>query len=304
VGTRVREYWRSLVEHPIVRLELRRVRRKRWWPRRRFFLFYPALLGAALGCVVVVALGDVGDRLPVYLDFLDPAGSRVAALVAAVPSVCLANALAWLLAAILPWIVPALTAPAIARERELGTLDLLRVTLLGERSIVLGKLGACLLRLWPGLLALALLAPFQVVWVAGARLITVTDPTALLVTPQLDLKWSWILLLAVYSSLGLIKPWSDLAFHAAIGLFVSVVARSSGVAVAVAYASVIVARFSLWLGLMLVSSMGVLWSDLSESALPGLDWVSLALEVVGPLLVEAVGAALLIWAAIWWLKRA
>jgi len=42
------EHWRAMLDHPILRLELRRIRRKRWWPGRRFFLFYPVLLGQTL----------------------------------------------------------------------------------------------------------------------------------------------------------------------------------------------------------------------------------------------------------------
>jgi ABC-type transport system involved in multi-copper enzyme maturation permease subunit len=42
----------------------------------------------------------------------------------------------------IPFIAPGLTSGAIAAEREHGTLDLLRTTLLSARSLVLGKLGA------------------------------------------------------------------------------------------------------------------------------------------------------------------
>jgi len=320
VGAGMRACWRSFLRdcadcfnpcnprHPIVRLELQRIRRKRWWPGRRLFLFYPVLLGAALGCGLVAALGELAGGLPGDWDLLDPVGSQVAALVAGVPSVCLVNVLAWLLAFILPWMAPALTAPAIARERELGTLDLLRVTLLSERSIVLGKLGACLLRLWPGLLTLALLAPFQLVWVAGAGLTTVSDPMALLEAHELNLEWSWMGLLAASSLIGLVRPWGDLAFHAAIGLFASAVARSSGVAVAAAYAVAIAARMFLWLGRTLFSTMGtLLWFDTSLSnsvtGLPGLGLGIPVLLSAGTLLVDVIGAAVLIWAATWWLKR-
>jgi hypothetical protein len=66
-----------------------------------------------------------------------------------------------------PALAPALAATMISGERERGTLDVLWATMLTERSIVLGKLGACLMRLWPGLLALLLVFPTYAVWVVN-----------------------------------------------------------------------------------------------------------------------------------------
>jgi len=282
-------YWKIL-DHPILRLELRRIRRKRWWPGRRFFMFYPALLGAALGYGLVVALSD-------------SASVQVAALVTGVPMVCAVTVVNGLLSFALPWIAPALTAASIVHERELGTLDLLRATLLTERAIVLGKLGGCLARLWPGILALALLAPFQLVWVGASGGSSYLPLLTLDFTSIAQLPWAWLVLIGVA---GVLRPWADLALYAAVGTFASVPARSSGVAVAISYGAIIVIRVSLSLVTSLLS--------VAMMAIPGgangvsgflLDDVLMipALTSLGRVVIEFVGAALLVWGAIAWLKR-
>jgi hypothetical protein len=291
---RIRVLWQSILDHPILCLELRRVHRKRWWPGRRFFMLYPAALGAALGCGIAFVLGDLLK-------------TRLAAVVSAVPAACLLSGLAWLLGFALPWIAPALTAAVIARERELGTFDLLRTTLLTERSIVLGKLGGCAVRLWPGVLALVLLTPFQVAWAFGgvASGFSGLPLLALLAAqPGFDIAqlWAWLLLAGVA---GLLKPWSDLAFHAAVGLVVSVLSRSVGVALAISYGAILAVRAMAWLATSLL--LPVL---LALVASPGLGEPYMAYALVGPglaslavVIAEMVAGLLLTWAAIWWLKR-
>jgi hypothetical protein len=299
------ERWKTVLDHPILRLEMRRIRRKRWWPGRRFFMFYPALLGAALGYGVTLALSD-------------SLGVQLMALVSGVPVVCLVSVVTWFLSFALPWIAPALTAATIARERELGTLDLLRATLLTERAIVLGKLGGCLARLWPGLLALALLSPFQVVWMAGSSLFAIPSSLNVLTMStgfdalMMDTDfakwqtWTLVLLLAILTVVsGLLKPWCDLALNAAIGLVVSTLASSSGVAIAVSYGVILVVRVTLWLG------TSILWPLLALlistiQAMPEPEVMVVIMPALVPLLIvliESVGAVFLVWGAIWWLKR-
>jgi len=289
---RVTERWQGLVDHPIFRLELRRIRRKRWWPGRRFFAFYPALLGAALGYGVILALSD-------------SPGVQVTALVTGVPAVCLLSVLTWLLAFALPWIAPALTAASIVRERELGTLDLLRATLLTERSIVLGKLVGCLAQLWPGMLTLALLTPFQLVWVGGSGLSSYLP--ALTTDPVSVAEWPWVWMV-VAGVAGWLTPWASLALHAAVGLFVSALARSSGTAIALSYGAVIVLRVSLQLATSLLSvalTMAPAVATDMSGPMPGQAVVMMpALTSLGTVLVEFAGAALFVWGAIWQLKRA
>ena len=42
---------------------MRRVRRRAWWPGRRFFLFYPVVLGIAIGYGVVLAVNHSLDMV-------------------------------------------------------------------------------------------------------------------------------------------------------------------------------------------------------------------------------------------------
>ena len=302
---RARVRWQSILDHPILRLELRRIRRKRWWPGRRFFLFYPVVLGAALGCGVIVALSvGLGDLFE-PLGFLNPFELQLAALVTGVPVVCLVSVAASLLSFALPWIAPALTGAAIARERELGTLDLLRATLLTERSIVLGKLGGCLARLWPGLLALLLLAPFQLLGVSASGLLFGQSSLIMLAGMGTGRTWLWVILAGVS---GWLKPWGDLALNATIGLFASALARTSGAAIAITYGAIIVTRATLWLMSSILSSvlMVLLLSDPMESGGVSMEYGMLVSGLIplATVFAEIAGAALLVWAAIWWLKRA
>ena len=275
-----------MLDHPILRLELRRIRRKRWWPGRRFFLFYPVLLVATLGYGIILALSDSPEV-------------QLAARVTGVPAVCLLSVGTSVLGIALPWIAPVLTAATIARERELGTLDLLRVTLLTGRSIVLGKLGGCVARLWPGMLALALLAPFQVFSVVGSGLLNLfpwlgTDPMF-----NVGRSWVGVVLLGVAEVL---KPWGDLALHAAVGMFVSVLCRSSGTAIAVSYGAILVLRVVLWVGQTLFYGLGALWFVSVTPAAPQMLVVP-GLASLAIVLVEVVGAVLSVGAAAWWLER-
>jgi hypothetical protein len=304
---KARERWQAILDHPILQLELRRVRRKRWWPGRRFFLFYPALLGGALGCGVAAALSALLEKLSLPISGF---ATQLAALVTGLPVVCVVGVASSLLTFALSWIAPALTAATIAHERELGTFDLLRATLLSERSIVLGKLGGCLVRLWPGILTLALLTPFQLMVVTGGGLlgspITLTMVVGSVSSPEGLLAW-WLLT----GLTALLKPWCDLALYAAVGLFVSTLARSSGMAVAVSYGAIIALRVALYLGMTLVNAalmvvpgvaLDASGTAMSEIVMNGM-WVIPALTSLVVVLAEATGATLLVWAAIGCLKR-
>jgi ABC-type transport system involved in multi-copper enzyme maturation permease subunit len=304
---KARECWQAVIDHPILQLELRRTRRKRWWPGRRFFLFYPVLLGGAVGCGVIVTLSTLLERLSLPISGFS---TQLAALVTGLSTVCLVGTISSLLTFALSWIAPALTAATIAHERELGTLDLLRATLLTERSIVWGKLGGCLVRLWPGILTLALLMPFQLVIVMGGGLlgspITLTMVMGSVSSPEGLLAW-WLLTGLV----ALLKPWCDLALYATVGLFVSTLARSSGMAVAVSYGAIIAMRVALCLGTTLVNAalmvipgvtLGASGTAMSEIVMAGM-WVIPALTSLAVVLVELVVAALLVWGAIGRLKR-
>lgn len=288
--------WQAMLNHPLLRLELRRIHRKRWWPGRRFFMFYPALLGAALGYGVMLAV-------------VDSQQTKAGIIATGVPGICLLTAVTSLLAFGLPWIAPAFTATTIARERELGTLDLLRVTLMTERAIVLGKLGGCLAWLWPGILMLALLTPFRLAWTTGGGLF---DPSLGCLSSALTLSmtdlasdveemWVWLVLTGLA---GLLKPWGDLALHAAVGLFASTLCRSSGVAITASYGAILVARVALGLVSALVGPLLMLSAgDTLDSSAVVPVMMMASLPPLAVVLIEIAGAVLLVQAAIWWLKR-
>lgn len=358
------ERWQAVLNHPILRLELRRIRRGPWWPGRRFFLFYLVLLGAVLGCSVMLALDDsLGWRLW----HLSSHGSRICALLIVVT---------WLLGFALPWIMSALAAMTIAHEQELGTLDLLRATLLAERSIVLGKLAGCLVRLWPGILVLMLLTSVHIVWVAGNfRIVEVIEEVhgftrseafrfrvlyprwrtefwqvslvgSVLLDPSycfrdillslrakslcfspccpgeygflcgqflavpychyvrrgswFDGEWPWLWELLMGAA-GWFRPWVDLALHAAVGLFVSTLCRSSRAAMAISYGAVLVVRMALW---MVQPWFCDLWWLIDFGVVPSTgEKMVLALASLTPVFVKAIGAVVLVGGAIWWLKR-
>jgi hypothetical protein len=310
--TSIRQKWRGVLDHPLVALELRRVRRKRWWPGRRFFLFYPALLGGTLGCGIAVVVSSLLENLRAFGSIASAGSVRLAALVTGVPAVCLLSVVSWLLALALTWIAPALTATTISRETELGTLDLLRSTLLTERSIVLGKLGGCAVRLWPAILTLALLTPFQLTWAVGSGSFGLSPltMTGIMVDSTVGTGqfWVWLLLAGLT---GWLRPWGTLTLNAAVGMLASVVARRSGAAVAIAYGAIIVLRVGMamvtyFFNLAIVAVPSLL-VDLSQAAITA-DTINSALVLpslvsLGMLLVEFAVAAGMIWMAIWWLAR-
>ncbi len=302
-----------MLDHPLVALEVRRIRRKRWWPGRRFFLFYPVLLGGALGCGTAVILSSFLENLRGFSPIGSADSVQLAALVTGAPAVCLLSVASWLLALALSWIAPALTAMTIARESELGTLDLLRSTLLTERSIVLGKLGGCAVRLWPAILTLALLTPFQLTWAVGSGSFGLSSLTmtgimvdAAVGTAQF---WIWLLLAGVT---GWLRPWGTLTLNAAVGMLASVLARRSGAAIGIAYGAIIVLQVGIsvvtyFFNLAIVAVPGLLL-DLSQVAMTA-DRMNSALFLpsvvsLGMLLIEFAVAAGMIWIAIWWLARA
>jgi len=268
-------------------------------------LIYPIVWGGALGCGVIAALSVGLEHLPGSARFLEPSGLRLAALVTGAPVVCLVSVVTSLLSFALPWIAPALTSATIARERELGTLDLLRTTTLSERAIVLGKLGGCLARMWPGILALLLLAPFQLIGMVGVDLFGGYSSLLLLAGLGTEQPWLWILLTGLSEWL---KPWGDLAFHAALGLFVSALSRTSGAAVAISYGAILVTRVALWLASSLLTPalMMLTLTDPLELMGGSMEYgmVFLGLIPLVIVLAEIAGAVLLVWGAVWWLKRA
>jgi hypothetical protein len=184
--------------------------------------------------------------------------------------------------------------------------------LLTERSIVLGKLGGCIAQLWPGLLALALLTPFQLFVMTSSGFLQPYffgfGALASSSTFGTEWSWGWLVLAGV---VGLCRPWSHLALHTTIGLFISTLVRSSGLAVAASYGTIIVVRAGLYLlttivnaALMMAPSviLDASGAVVNETLLSGMVVIP-SLTALGVVVLEFVGAALLVWGSIWWLKR-
>jgi hypothetical protein len=299
----MKKLWQKVCRsNPILWLEIRRIRRRHWWPGRRFFLFYPVLLGIALGYGVMLLLTRASQ------------GVLAVVLVTGVPISVILGLVVWLLGLGLPWIAPVLSAPAFAREREMSTFDILRTTLLSERALVLGKLGACVAQLWPGILLLILLAPFQLLGVFGggtlcmcppyydvASLLSISDQGA-----ELVIVWG-----VVRVVLGMLRSLADILLNTSIGLFISTMVRSSGAAVSFTYGVVLVIRVMVWLfssvlGTALIYSFfssQILYDFPTSYLADAFDWLLINLPSFLIIGFEIVGSIGLIWGAIWRLGR-
>ena len=251
----------------------------------------------------------------VMLVLTDWVGVQVAAVATGVFLGVVLGIVVWLLSTALLWISPALAAAAIARERELGRFDVLRTTLLSESAIVLGKLGVCLAQLWPGILLLVLLAPFQVVRMLGGNVMCLgpsyLNLAALMLASELGVEYV-IVSLVLSAFVGALRPLADLALHIGLGMFISSLLRSSGTAIAATYGAILVVRVAAWL----VTSIGgsVLIYGLTDLAIlddafaglgAGVSMLSwLALSLVSLVLIggEVFAALLLVGGAVWRLQ--
>jgi hypothetical protein len=253
-------------------------------------MFYPVLLGVVVAYGVIAALGNWRQ-------------TYWSALVTGVPLLCTVSAVTSFLAVVLPWVAPAFTATAFARERERGTLDLLRVTPLGERALVWGKLGGSIVRLGPALLTLALLTPFQAAWAWGGAT-NVTSFTTLTFLSAVESEWAvvWVGLNVV---LGWLRPWGKVSVNAALGLFSSTLMASSGAAVVLTYGAILglrvllgLVQFVLGIGLMsLFPVPGPMYEPATFQMLVS------GLLPLGIIVIEGLLAVLLVEAAVWRLRR-
>jgi hypothetical protein len=306
---RARRRWQAWKAHPILWLELRRLRR--WWSVRWVLPVYLLLLGV----LVLVGIGVGG----VWLLGLEQETDIPAWAAGSLTVFCPATALGALLRFTLPWIVPAMTAISIAREREIGTWEVLRSTALTERDIVLGKLAGVLGRLWPALLAMVLLTPFQLVsaiMMQGGNLGIVSTVMIEMESPTGSALWPLLLIAALQGLVAQLVPWSRLGLHAAVGLTASALSRSTGTAIALAYGGVIGIRVVLVVvgGLLNAGAMmtggllGFLFDSLvqSTSGVAFFGWgfsILTSLQVLLGVAIEIVLAVALTRLAIWGIER-
>jgi hypothetical protein len=246
----------------------------------------------------------------------DWVGVQVAAVVTGVSLGALLGVVVWLLSMALLWISPALAAATIARERELGRFDVLRTTLLSESAIVLGKLGACLAQLWPGILLLVLLAPFQVVRMLGGNVMCLGPSyfnlSALVLASELGVEYV-IVSLVLSTFVGALRPLADLTLHIGLGMFISSLLRSSGAAIAATYGAILVVRVAAWLVTSIGGSVlvyGLMEPMIFDDSFAGLgagvsmlSWLALSLVSLVLIVGEAFAAFLLVGGAVWRLRR-
>ncbi len=304
-------YWRRLTHNPLIQRELARSWHKYGGLRRALMMTWAALMGAALGCGVIATL----SRSPVDLsggDFrLQPQGTHLAALGAGLPTFCLLGFLSSTLSGLLPWIIPIFTATSIVREREQGTFDVLRVTLLTEPAIAWGKLATAFLRLWPAILALLFLSPIQLVWISISG-VTWGQPMMMIGLTEIANSpgavslsmWGYALLLFV---IEFFRPWTNLILYATIGLFISTWARSTAFAVALTYGAMLVTRAAFGILTMLSSTVAPLLLFDASASTTGADptyllWIS-ALGAALTLLTSWAGTVALFGGAVWRLRR-
>lgn len=306
---RARRRWQAWMAHPILWLELRRLRR--FWSVRWVLPVY--LL--ALAALVLLGIGVGG----VWLLGIEQETDIPAWAAGSLTVFCPAVALGSLLRFVLPWIVPAIAAISIARERETGTWELLRSTALTEREIALGKLAGVLGRLWPALLAMALLTPFQFVSATAMQggnvgiMSTVMIEAGSSSGPDL---LPILLIAALQGLMAQLAPWSRIGLNAAVGLAASALSRSTGTAIATAYGGVIGIRVAIAVvgglfnaGAMMAGGLlGVLFDTLTQSTfgMTFFGWGFSVLTSFQILLVVALEIALavgLIRLAIWGIER-
>jgi hypothetical protein len=282
----MRRRLRGLTDHPILQLELRRVRRWKWWSLPRLGL---------ISLLLVLLLALPGTALGLLLAFAEPSelSSSTTWEMGGLFACCPMSTLMTLLRLAVTWLAPAIAAISIARERELGTWNLLRTTPLTSADLVLGKLGGCLGLLAPGWILMLLLTPFQIGWSMTTSALGIVGTMLLPYNPSS--LWPLIVLNVSYQ----LPAWSHLALHLAIGLFISALSNSSGLAVALSYAGVLIVRITFGVigGLMNLSLVMLLDPMLSGSTWGTFPWPVLLLPVI-PFLAELLLANALIGAAI------
>ncbi len=200
----------------------------------------------------------------------------------------------------MPWITPAISAGAIAREREMKTWDLLQSTTLGEPAIVLGKFFGSLALLWPALLLLLLLSPFQAI---GGINVTAGQSVLFSLPYMAEETFDplWLLPLTLILAAGVLKTWSRLLFHTSIGLFLSTLCQSAGTAIALTYGALLTVRAAFWLLDNLAYALFFVFAGVMEA----INWFLFGSGTYMLLTVaaEVVGTVALLGASVWRLQQ-
>ncbi|MFQ5436713.1 MAG: ABC transporter permease [Anaerolineae bacterium] len=170
------------------------------------------------------------------------------------------------------FMAPALTAPSISMEVDKGTWEMLRVTPLSARSIVLAKLFGGLSRLrilWPTLFAVSLLQ--GVIWVCS---LTMMGGRLALFGAALGVS-------------ATVRPWLEVLFAGIAGMVASTRVKSATMALVATYTAVV---------LMKLINSSLLWYGVSSL----FDWqeTGLVVSTVGPTAVYGIAVLGLFWSLI------
>ena len=139
------------------------------------------------------------------------------------------------------FMAPALTAPTISMELDRGTWDILRVTPLSTRAIILAKLFGALarLRIWPILFALSLL---------HGLLLTCSTLFAL----GTESGSSTALGGVIVGVTSAVRPWLEVLFAGFVGMIASTLVKSATTALVASYTAVVLTKLFnsslIWLG--------------------------------------------------------
>lgn len=154
------------------------------------------------------------------------------------------------------FMAPALTAPAVSIEIDKGTWDLLRVTPMSTRSIVIAKMFGGLSRLriiWPLMFAVSLLQGLILVCS-----VALTDGRIALFGAALGVT-------------AILRPWLEVLFAAVVGMAASIRVRTATMALVASYTAV---------GLMKLINNSLLW--LAVGSLFNLEGIGLLISTLGP----------------------
>jgi hypothetical protein len=193
-----------------------------------------------------------------------------------------------LIVTIAQWAMPALVAPIVTRERELGTWDLLRSTPMTTRQIVWAKFAGVCVRYPFWLLALATFpAQLAVATLPGAAIGNALSSQLLMGQEVMSRNLNWQLGLASGGAglLFIAQQISGLFATAGISLLCSTIVRRSSSAIALAYAGMIFVQM-LGGGVVWLTMYILIFAQMNKTMTAGSDpsWVTMALIFVLPII--------------------
>jgi len=283
--------WRSLQRNAIFARDLRRS----GWDVWRIVALVIVVLGLPIWlCVLFTYAGGIEASVSLLLRLLRTRYANVdGPSVVAVITVLGFNVLGTYISmqsfvtTIAQWAMPALVAPIIARERELGTWDLLRATPMTTRQILWGKFAGVMVRYPFWLLAAATFpAQLAVAMLPGAAAGSFLSSPTLMSDDVISPNISWQLGLASggVGLLMIILQIVGLFATAGISLLCSTFARRSSTAIALAYALMIFVQM-MGGGMVWFVAYILITIQLSRTLVASdIPWVAVALIFVVPML--------------------